>query len=269
MQPTGERMIPGAFDPRTQLEHIHRYQLAFEYCRNKKVLDIACGEGYGSAMLANIAENVIGIDIDETTIEHAANKYRSRNISFRSGTVDSIPVADDSMDVVVSFETLEHHDKHDEMIREIKRVLKKDGLLIMSTPDKKNYSDKTGYKNPFHIKELYEHQFRELIQKFFRFAKFAGQQTGLHSIIISLDNDPKDDREGADITISESVYLLAFASDRELPVIQTSFYSDPDLSENIYREQLDNTLKSLTYRTGKFVLAPARWIRSIFRPVKK
>ena len=137
---TGERLETFVFNDNT-VEHLHRYAITIDYIKGKTVLDIASGEGYGTNLLSKYAEKVFGVDIDETSIELAKKKYSSKNLEFKIGRADLIPLEDSSMDVVVSFETLEHHDKHQEMMLEIKRVLKPGGILIMSTPDKKYYTD--------------------------------------------------------------------------------------------------------------------------------
>src|SRR6266446_10480472 len=72
---TGERYIP-ELAGEIQLEHVHRYLLALEYAPGKDVLDIACGEGFGSAILAKSARSVIGVDIAREAVEHAAHRYR-------------------------------------------------------------------------------------------------------------------------------------------------------------------------------------------------
>ena len=144
------------------LEHLHRYAVALNFVENKMVLDIACGEGYGANLLAEKASAVTGVDIDEITIKKAEQKYKRSNLGFIKGDVLSIPVADNTIDVAISFETIEHISEHEKMIFEIKRVLKDDGIFIVSTPDKKNYSDESGYVNLHHQKELYENEFKEL-----------------------------------------------------------------------------------------------------------
>lgn len=121
-------------------EHVHRYLFALQFCRGKRVLDIACGEGYGSAALALVCDHVTGIDIDEETIAHCRANYAAPNVDFVVGGATSIPLPDHSMDVVVSFETLEHMVEHDGFLKEISRVLRNDGLLVISTPDKDIYS---------------------------------------------------------------------------------------------------------------------------------
>ncbi|MBL7749096.1 MAG: class I SAM-dependent methyltransferase, partial [Chitinophagaceae bacterium] len=158
---TGERLETFVFNEST-IEHLHRYAIACGLAAGKTVLDIACGEGYGSYLLAAKAASVTGMDIDNTTIKKATQKYPKENLRFTQATAEKIPAADAQFDMVVSFETLEHLEDHDTMIKEIKRVLKPGGLLVISTPDKKNYSDKRNYKNPFHLKELYRNEFEAL-----------------------------------------------------------------------------------------------------------
>jgi ubiquinone/menaquinone biosynthesis C-methylase UbiE len=123
------------------IEHLHRYALASTYVKDKIVLDIASGEGYGSNLLSVHAAKVTGVDIDAASVKRAMDVYKKNNLQFKEGSADAIPLADSSVDVIVSFETLEHHDKHEEMFSEIRRVLKQDGLLIMSTPEKRFYND--------------------------------------------------------------------------------------------------------------------------------
>ena len=124
--------------------------------KGKIVLDIASGEGYGSNLISYYAEKVYGVDISESAIENAKLKYTRSNIEFLKGSTSNIPMPNNSVDVILSFETIEHHDEHHQMMQEFKRVLKTDGVLILSSPDKLNYSDKTGHNNPYHIKELYK-----------------------------------------------------------------------------------------------------------------
>ena len=149
---TGERLETFVFNE-TTIEHLHRYAIAMEFCSGKTVLDIACGEGYGSNLLSAKATHVTGMDADAITIEKATAKYKRDNLYFVQSKAEKIAAADTEFDIVVSLETLEHLSDHTAMMKEIKRVMKPGGLLIISTPDKKEYTDKRMYKNPFHIKE--------------------------------------------------------------------------------------------------------------------
>lgn len=180
---TGERLVT-EIQEYWSLEHLHRYALSLEYAKDKVVLDIASGEGYGSFLLSKVAEKVTGIDISEEAILHAKSKYLAENLYFIVGSVIAIPVPDKSIDLVVSFETLEHIAEHEMMILEILRVLKPNGLLIISTPDKKYYSDLPGYKNPFHVSELYFDEFRELMRKKFKNVHFLQQKSIVGSVVV-------------------------------------------------------------------------------------
>ena len=99
---TGERYVP-ELRGTIALEHLHRYAYACQFVEDKVVLDIACGEGYGSEMLARTAQKVYGVDIDKVTVAHAKHKYKSKNLKFIEGSCEKIPLDDHCVDVVVSF----------------------------------------------------------------------------------------------------------------------------------------------------------------------
>ncbi len=181
---TGER-LETFITNETMTEHLHRYALAMEFIAGKKVLDIACGEGYGTNLMAKKALHVTGVDIDNTSIENAKKKYTAGNIVFATGSVLKIPAPNNSFDVITCFETLEHISEQEEMLAELKRVLSPSGILLISTPDKKNYSDKTGYKNPFHKKELYEQEFKKLVSSYFPNTCFYRQNSYSGSMILN------------------------------------------------------------------------------------
>ena len=172
---TGERYVP---EVRGQIyyEHVHRYALAFGLARDLDVLDIASGEGYGAAYLALAARSVVGVDIDDESVRHAASRYTALNLSFRLGSCTAIPLDDASTDLVVSFETLEHIEEHEQFMREIVRVLRPNGKLLISSPNKLVYSDQGNVRNPFHARELYFDQFRDLLQHWFADARIYGQR---------------------------------------------------------------------------------------------
>ena len=134
LEPSGERFLPD-MQGNIALEHLHRYLMAREFVAGKVVLDIACGEGYGSALLAEAAARVIGVDISPEAVAHASAVYGRPNTMFQVGHCAEIPLSRASVDAVVSFETIEHHAEHEAMFMEIKRVLRPGGLLIMSSPD--------------------------------------------------------------------------------------------------------------------------------------
>ena len=132
MECTGERYLPD-YDGDWTLEHMHRYLIAREYVHDKDVLDIASGEGYGSYMLSSVANSVIGIDISEEAILFASQKYKSDNLKFIKGEVCNIPLEDCSIDVVVSFETIEHINNHQRMI--VKNMIAHQQIVLYSVED--------------------------------------------------------------------------------------------------------------------------------------
>ncbi|GGA88875.1 hypothetical protein GCM10008015_31770 [Flavobacterium palustre] len=184
---TGERLTTSLEVAHGVIEHLHRYALAQKITIDKIVLDIASGEGYGSFLLSKTANKVYGVDIDENSINYAKAKYgKSENINFLVGSTDAIPLDDNSVDIVVSFETLEHHDKHDLMMQEIVRVLKKDGVLLLSSPEKSIYNERDP-NNKFHVKELSIGDFEILLKKYFKEVTLFSQRFVIGSLIHLVD----------------------------------------------------------------------------------
>jgi len=112
LEDTGERFLPWNEISDIYFEHLHRYAFASKFTFDKKVLDLACGEGYGVNILARNAKSVTGIDYDEKVISHAKNKYRQKNIEFLKGSITDVPIKDSKLfDVIVCFEAIEHVDE--------------------------------------------------------------------------------------------------------------------------------------------------------------
>jgi SAM-dependent methyltransferase len=162
---TGERFVPSC-SGEIAYEHWHRYAFARRFAAGKRVLDAACGEGYGTALLAAVAASVVGIDIDIATIDHARATYgEGKRIRFLAGSCTGLPLPSASFDVVVSFETIEHLPaaEQSEMLSEFARVLAPDGVLVISSPNRRLYSDARDYVNPFHLQELYRDDLARLL----------------------------------------------------------------------------------------------------------
>ncbi|NIF76627.1 glycosyltransferase [Paraburkholderia sp. Cy-641] len=181
---TGERYIPTeAGDIR--YEHWHRYAWAAHAVAGLDVLDVACGEGYGSAILARTANKVTGVDLSQEATAHATAQYAAvENLSFLNGSACVLPLHDASFDAVVSFETIEHLMEQEEMLAEIRRVLRPGGFLILSSPNKKVYSDDRNYRNEFHVKELYFDELDALVRRHFPSVTYYGQRLATSSLIL-------------------------------------------------------------------------------------
>jgi GT2 family glycosyltransferase/SAM-dependent methyltransferase len=198
---TGERYVP-TLGGQIKYEHLHRYALALDFVAGKSVLDIAFGEGYGAALMARVAARVVGVDISPASVEHARQSYYYENLEFLVGACESVPLPDASVDIVTSFETIEHHDRHEEMMSEIKRVLKPGGILVISSPNRLTYSDEPNYSNPYHVRELYYDEFHSLLGRYFKHINFFGQRLAAGSFVYRL--------QGAD-----SCHLKSFTGDAE------------------------------------------------------
>lgn len=231
MKFTGERFIPGETEKELEIEHVQRYELLKEYVAGQRVLDAACGEGYGSYLLSQTAQSVTGIDISAASIANANMKYNGDNLNFIEASIDNMPLIDASFDIVISFETLEHVDEKTQLqfMSEVKRVLVRDGSLVISTPNKKFYSEIPSYTNPFHVKELYKEEFVELLQTYYKNIKVASQRFEVSSIIDTRETDSslyKRTNESSDDYIHEK-YMIAFCSDvaeRAFPVASISIF---------------------------------------------
>lgn len=170
----GERMVPETSGSPTFWEHVYRYAFASRFVKDKRVLDIACGEGYGAAALQKAgAIQVTGVDVSEEACRHAHRKYA---LDVRLGNAEQIPLADNSVDVIVSFETIEHLNDPNRFLDECVRVLTPHGKLIVSTPNKGVYSWPAGAPNPHHRSELTEHEFMAALQSRFRQVVFYTQR---------------------------------------------------------------------------------------------
>jgi SAM-dependent methyltransferase len=230
MEWTGERYVTSV-GGEIEFEHTHRYLFAMKFAEGAMVLDIASGEGYGSALLGSVADRVIGIDIDEVSVAHARSKYKSDNLSFLRGDCTSLPLSSDSVDLVASFETLEHILDHKRFFKEISRVLRSDGVLVISTPDRVPYNDINGVPNPCHLKELDRAEFKLLLKRHFKWVQLLGQCYLEGSLIDPLKSSGSEDRAikgnkrwvryieepmRARKSLARAIYLVGVASNQPL-----------------------------------------------------
>ena len=189
MRFTGERFVPTE-EGKIQLEHYHRYAVVRDLVAGKRVLDVACGEGYGSSMLAEVAVAVTGVDISSEAVLHAEATYVKPNLTYLEGSATALPFADASFEVVVSFETIEHLAGQAEMVSELRRVLRPEGILIISSPNRPVYSEESGEHNEFHVKELDFAEFDALLKVQFPAVRYLGQRMLMGSVIQPLSSGP-------------------------------------------------------------------------------
>lgn len=176
--------------------HLSRYLMAKPFVKGAKILDAACGEGYGSCLLKKWgADEVIGIDIDEDAIKRAESVFGFSGVKFQRHNVETMPYPDCYFDVVISFETIEHLDNPDVFLQEVRRVLKPGGTIIISCPNDPYYYPNEDQANPFHKRKYTYFEFKELAEKYLGnsveyFLAFA--VNGFMNMPISRSTEPSD-----------------------------------------------------------------------------
>lgn len=148
--------------------HMNRYLAAKQYVQGKRVLDVACGEGYGTRLLKSWgAAEVIGVDISAEAIEKASALFSAEGVQFLRHAAEQLPFENDSFDVIVSFETIEHVDSPERFLEEIRRVVKFSGTVLLSCPNDYLYEEKLeNYSNPFHKHRWHWYEIKELGEKY-------------------------------------------------------------------------------------------------------
>jgi len=179
---TGERIVPGKTAESLFREHEERYVFAAQYVSGKDVLDVACGTGIGTSLLRGAgARKVWGIDIDPDTIAFARSNYK--DCEFVQGEATALCLPDSSVDVVVSFETLEHVKNQQEFLVECCRILKPGGVLICSTPNRGISRWSAG--NPFHVREMHPVEFRDLLGSVFASVELFAQKNRAYLLYVA------------------------------------------------------------------------------------
>ena len=249
---TGERFLPEC-SGEIWYEHWHRYALARQLSQHCTVLDVACGEGYGAAMVAEAAYKVVGVDLSADAIKNAKNNYgHHTNLQFVTASCECLPFPDASFDFAISFETIEHIEKQKEFISELTRVLRPDGILILSSPNKRLYSDAHDYHNEFHVRELYRNELEDLLYVSFPHISWLGQKLLFHSTIwpenqacVTTEYLVNDDRH---ITVAshpsvEPMYYIAVCSRNPtmLPTALNKLSLFSDSAEMVYQDYAKQT----------------------------
>lgn len=184
----GERFVPGAGVEITY-HHWLRYHFAAQFAPDKRVLDVASGEGYGAAYLAGVAKSVQGFDLSAEAMAHARATYGDNpRVTFVRADIETFfrEAQLASFDVVTAYEVIEHVDEQLQMalLEGIAKVLAPGGIALISTPDRQLYSDAKLMKNPFHVREMYRDEFAELVGKVFPHVRVFDQLTYTGSAVV-------------------------------------------------------------------------------------
>jgi SAM-dependent methyltransferase/uncharacterized protein YoxC len=206
LENTGERFLPGATNSaEIAYDHLTRYRLAERYVSGKSAIDLGCGAGYGTYSLAKVARRILGVDLSMEAIFHAAERYQAPNLRYEVGNVVSLPYEDESFQVAVSFEVIEHLEHPEALLLEAKRLLKKDGVFVVSTPNKQTYSNNRNRVNLYHLKEMYPLELQEVLERYFEYVQIYWQGSLAGSVITP---DPKALPEDGQATLESAQFSL-------------------------------------------------------------
>lgn len=224
IEDTGERMIPAYHKGQLVYgEHIVRYEGALPLLKGKTVLDIASGSGYGTNLIGSVAKKVYGVDLDDGAVKYAQVNFGRPNTTFLQGSGTAIPLDDNTVDVLVSFETLEHIDDYRAFMREIKRVLKDNGLLILSTPNDKEFPEGAH----FHIHEFEEEELNKLVKETFANRKEYFQATWIYNALIDRQQLTTETeftiatKNVAPVETKKALYFYLLCSNRKITEVVT------------------------------------------------
>lgn len=268
LKSTGERSLPG---PKSSAEvaydHFTRYRLAERYVEGKDTIDLGCGAGDGTHHLAGRASSVVGVDLSEDAVAYASSRYRAPNLRYEAGNVMDLPYEDDSFEAAVSFKVIEHLEDPESLVLQAKRLLKDDGVFVVSTPNKQTYSIDRHRANPHHLSEMYPLEFRELLERNFEHVQIYWQGALAGSVITP---DPKELPEGGRVTLESAqfslpdpafgrgapvtLYMIAVCTNGEAPEPLHGPHLIVDRDRQIYEEYEDLLHYQLMY--SNYLLNP-------------
>jgi SAM-dependent methyltransferase len=240
---TGERCVPWGDEIQGTYEHLHRYYFAAEFAEGRRVLDLASGEGYGAAILAERARHVVGVEIDAQTVAHSRAAYDLPNLEFAHGSMLDLEAYEDGeFGLVTCFEAIEHIAEQAELVAAVARVLVPDGIFLVSTPDRDAYNAALPEPNPFHVHELDRSEFLELLAPHFPHVSLWGQ-TGVGGSRLGAVDRPvtrptasteqlvlRQDGSWGEARTAPPTFFVAAASREPLPPAAThSYLLDPSL----------------------------------------
>ena len=237
---TGERVIPGQVNDDLWAEHVARYAFASRFAVKKRALDLGCGTGYGVAELAVQAAFVTGVDPAAEAIEYARGHYPLPNARYIEASAAALPLAERSFDLATAFEVIEHLSDWRSLLAEARRVLDRDGIFLVSTPNKLYYAEARAREgpNPFHAHEFEFDEFHDALAEYFPSVNIL-LQNRLESFSFTPHQavfPPLDARiDGARGSSSEAHFFVAVCSTGAAPKLRSFLYVP--YAANVLRER--------------------------------
>jgi SAM-dependent methyltransferase len=173
---TGERTLPDVPEENYWYQrHVAVYRWIAERCSDQHVVDLACGEGYGSAILAERARRVVGVDANPEAHEHADLKYRKQNLAFKRALVEQFE-EEAPYDAIVFLQTIEHVQDAGGLLDRLSSLLAPDGVAYISTPNRLTLAPPGAPRsdNPWHVREYDPAEYRDLVESHFGSVELLG-----------------------------------------------------------------------------------------------
>jgi SAM-dependent methyltransferase len=185
---TGERTLPDVPEENYWYRrHLAVYEWIAARVHGRRVVDLACGEGYGSAVLARTASSVVGVDANPEAFEHARRKYTAANVTFER---DMIETWRGDVDCVVFLQTIEHVQDPDAVLDRLRGLIGPRGVAYVSTPNVLTLAPRGAQRsgNPWHVREYRPAEYRELCERHFAHVDLLGlfhaRKLRLHQLAI-------------------------------------------------------------------------------------
>lgn len=228
---SGAMISPERFDPKVmsgllvEAEHLVRYLVAARFAVGGDIIDIGCGTGWGTALLAKAsARRCVGIDQDESAIAQAREMY-PEVAEFTVGDAQELALPSSAFDVVVCLETIEHVTDPDRVLDEVRRVLRPNGLLVISSPNPEVYPP----GNPHHVREFRPQELQSALRRRFAQVILLSQQSFLASLVAPISSAAVGNRTEAEqsdlfklagVRSDQQRYTIAIACDTRVPDVR-------------------------------------------------
>jgi SAM-dependent methyltransferase len=237
---TGERVIPELVDADLLNEHLARYRFAKRFAakldESARILDAGCGTGYGTAQLAGGA-SVTGTDVAAEAVGYAHSRYGGERVHFIQSTCETLPFSEAAFDLVTAFEVIEHLDRWQDLLSEAQRVLKPNGVFLVSTPNRDYYEQSRGEAgpNPFHRHEFDYAEFQQALSARFAHVRIWTQNHAA-AIVFAPANPIASTTEisGANDPANASFYLAVCS---QSPIVVNNAFVWVPTSANVLRER--------------------------------
>ena len=243
MEFTGERIVPGKVEPDLYNEHLVCYLFSLQFAGGRRVLDLGCGSGYGAKLIAEEASEVVAADLSPEAIHYARENFSAAHLHYLLTDATLLSLASNSFDVVLCFEVIEHLTRQECLLEEIHRILKSNGILIVSTPNRLFYTEERKLVNPYHTREFSFGEFRDLLEKYFAKVEVV-YQNHIPSILVGEARRPLNVRSH----FEDETGQMQQTSNFFVAVCSRNAQAHPNLETLVYLPSTGNLLREKEQR---------------------